>query len=301
MNIVKLKDKIKPGDDFFNEHLKGKYAWWVHMRFIIPFDHMGINGYIACEEDLRDLFRAPYGTEFRDTYDREMWDYVDQEGTDAANVINEFKMHNQYVSNPDITVGQVKNFRTWLATEILKFDSDNKGNQLYTMFDNTQTYVLQYYANNMYDDVIKKLSSIHYSTNQTQVKSTCGCSGVSLNELYEISNTCDPVSIYRKDIYNKMVLMFSDMSFWTQLSTEFINQFKKYIDNIIINKLPISINNQYITCDPCSSDNNNVQILNNLSTALGYMVDNQTTGHKNFIYTSLNAWATKLYENMQWI
>ena len=148
MNIVKLKDKIKPGDDFFNTYLKGKYAWWIHMRFIVPFEHMGVNGYIACEEDLRDLFRLPYGTEFRDTYDKEIWEYVDEDGTDAANLINTFKLHNQYVSDNDITVDQIKHFRSWLAQELLSMDVNNKGIQMYDLFTSSQTYVLQYYANN---------------------------------------------------------------------------------------------------------------------------------------------------------
>ena len=57
MNIVKLKDIIKPNDEFFNTYLKGKYAWWVHMRYIIPFEKMGIQGYIACEENIRLAYR----------------------------------------------------------------------------------------------------------------------------------------------------------------------------------------------------------------------------------------------------
>ena len=107
MNIVKLKDIIKPGDDFFNNYLKGKYAWWVHMRYIIPFDKMGVHGYIACEEDINDLFKPPYGTEFRDTYDQNMWPYIDEQATDSANCWHQFETKNKYSTTSNITINDV--------------------------------------------------------------------------------------------------------------------------------------------------------------------------------------------------
>lgn len=301
MNIVKLKDKIKPGDEFFNKYLKGKYAWWVHMRFIIPFEKMGVNGYIACEEDLRDLFRAPYGTEFRDTYDRDMWEYIDQEGTDAANVINKFEMHNRYVIDTDITVDQLKVFRTWLALELLTLDVNNRGEQMYDLFNNTQTYVLQYYASNMYDDVIKKLAEIGSpSYSESPKKSGCGCSGNSVSLIN--TNTCDPILLYRKDIYKRMVEMFSDIDFWTRFPKEFILEIKKYIDNIIIADLPLDASSQALSDCGCSKtiNNSNKDILKRLSEALKFLSEEQVQGRKNYISDALYDWASVLYERMYW-
>lgn len=301
MNIVKLKDKIKPGDEFFNKYLKGKYAWWVHMRFIVPFEKMGVNGYIACEEDLRDLFRAPYGTEFRDTYDRDMWGYIDQDGTDAANVINKFEMHNRYVVDTDITVDQLKVFRTWLALELLTLDANNRGEQMYDLFNNTQTYVLQYYASNMYDDVIKKLAEISSpSYSESPKKSGCGCSGISASLIS--TNTCDPILLYRKDIYKRMVEMFSDINFWTRFPKEFILEIKKYIDNIIIADLPLDASSQALGDCGCSKtiNNSNKDILKRLSEALKFLSEEQVQGRKNYISDALYDWASMLYERMYW-
>lgn len=307
MNIVKLKDIIKPNDPFFNKHLKGKYAWWVHMRYIIPFEHMGVQGYIACEENIEDLFKPPFKAEFRDTYDKEMWRYIDQEATDAANCITIYKSKNNYSPDADITAEEVKMFRTWLATELLKFDQNNKEEQLYNIFDFQQTQVLQYYKNLMYDDVIKVLSSIvGNGTMQLQPVKTlaCGCnSATDLSSLYLNSN-CDPVAIYRDSIYNKMVAMFSEIDFWLQFNEDFLNEFKKYIDNIISMNLSLSVSDKVNVFADCTCINNptntNQDILKKLSIALEYLKSGQTAGHKNYIADALREWSSKLYENMLW-
>ena len=80
MNIIKLQDKIMPEgcvkSSFFNKYLKGKYAYWVRMRYIVPFDTMGYDAYVACEEDINKLlpnengeYPRPYGCECLDLYD----------------------------------------------------------------------------------------------------------------------------------------------------------------------------------------------------------------------------------------
>lgn len=306
MNVVKLKDKIKPGDDFFNNYLKGKYAWWVHMRYIIPFECMGVQGYIACEENINDLFKPPYGTEFRDTYCKDMWPYIDQDATDAANCVNVFKMQNKYSADSDITADEVKLFRTWLATELLKFDQNNKEEQLNSIYTPKQTSVLMYYKNNMYDEVIKKLNEFSSNTIIQNVETKpCTCGSYSdLTALYTTASICDPISIYRKNIYNAMVDMFSNIEFWTQFNREFLNEMKKYIDNII--NMNLSLNNVeevnlYADCTCLnSSENSNQEILKRLSQSLQYMISNQVAGHKNFIADALYDWSAKLYEIMQW-
>ena len=72
MNIIKLKDVIMPDSmpqaEYFNKYLKGRYAYWVQMRYIVSFDHMRHEGYVACEEDITKLLQKekkkypkPYG------------------------------------------------------------------------------------------------------------------------------------------------------------------------------------------------------------------------------------------------
>lgn len=306
MNIVKLKDIIKPNDEFFNTYLKGKYAWWVHMRYIIPFEKMGIQGYIACEENICDLFKPPFGTEFRDTYEQEMWPYIDQTGTDIANSISLYKMKNKYSPDADITADEVKKFRTWLASELLKFDQDNKGKQMYSLYTTKVTHMLEYYTNNMFDEAIKRLSEFGNSVFISNINTKpCGCGSSDLSSLYNINNSiCDPIAIYRRDVYNVMVDTFSDIELWTKLPKEFIIEFKKYIDNIINMNLVLGISdyvNSFADCTCNGYDNsNNINILKKLSTSLSYIIDDKTAGHKNFIGDSFNEWAAKLYELMQW-
>ena len=63
-----------------------------------------------------------------------MWTYIDQEATDAANCVNTYKMKNSYAPDADITAEEVKLFRMWLATTLLLFDQNNRGQQLYNIF-----------------------------------------------------------------------------------------------------------------------------------------------------------------------
>lgn len=301
MNIVKLKDQIKPDDNFFNTYLKGKYAWWIHMRYIVPFDLMGVNGYIACEEDINDLFKPPFMAEFRDTYDQAMWPYIDEEATDAANQWNLYKTKNKYSTDPNITIDKVKLFRSWLATTILTFDMDSKGNQMHDELTVDQTWVLQYYANGMYDEVVKRLSlvgkKVLYDTN----KSTCGCN----NSTYLNLNvdTCDPLAAYKESIYNQMVDMFSEIEFWMKWDADFLKEFKKYIDNIVNLDLKLDYTEYvdvYADCTCMDNENTNIDILKRLKVALDYMINGKVAGHKNYISDALKDWASILYEKMQW-
>ena len=54
MNIVKLKDILMPSDyrisELFNTKLKGKYAYWVKMRYIFPLDSLDYKTYINYEQ-----------------------------------------------------------------------------------------------------------------------------------------------------------------------------------------------------------------------------------------------------------
>lgn len=330
MNIIKLKDIIMPGSDqksaFFNKYLKGKYAYWVQMRYIVPIglervdDHMiGMEheGYVACEEDITKLLQRedgswpkPYGSENIDLYsDPEFMKFIDEIETDRINSTVEYRLKNKYSPDEDITIDELKQFRTWLAKELLLMDQNELGVQKYQHFTPSETHVLEYYAKNMYDNTIKILGEFggqQVSFNEiTQNK--CGCNSSNLSSLYiNDINICDPISIYRKNIYNKMVEMFSNSIFWERWSKEFILEIKKYIDNIINMNFPLSnshLGNSFVDCGCLStndSQDNFIGILKRLSTSLDYMYNDKTNGHKNYINTSLNDWSSQLYENMQW-
>lgn len=328
MNIIKLADKIMPNDlpqaDLFNKYLRGKYAYWVQMRYIVPMGlHMendqliGMKheGYVACEEDITKLlarpdgsYNKPYGSPNIDVYESYMIDYIDSIETDRINSTKEFRLKNEYVPDNDITIDELKLFRTWLAKEIISLDTNELGQQKYLYFNELEYHVLQYYAQGMYDETIKILSD--FGTNHViynEVTKSCGCgSGTNLSSLYNSSlSICDPINIYRKNLYLKMVELFSKIEFWSQWPTEFILTFKGYIDNIIKLNLPLS-NSEFIesfkdcTCMSKSNQDILMEILKRLSQSLDYIAKGEISGHKNYIGDALKDWSSQLYENMQW-
>lgn len=315
MNIIKLKDKIMPAEhpqaDLFNNHLKGKYAYWVQMRYIVSFDHMEHEGYVACESDINKLFMtndnaSPFKAPSIDVI--EVLEYVDTIETDRINSTAEYRLKNTYSPDDDITIDELKLFRTWLAIQLLQMDQTELKEQRNALFTDTQTHILQYYAKDMYDDTVKILSEF----GQTQVTfgpldtSSCGCHSSNLSSLYNTELTvCDPLSVYRKNVYNKMIEMFSVESFWSQWSTEFINEFKKYIDNIIKCNFVLSTTEWYSEFVDCGCQNKSeqdkaIEILKRLSVSLGYIRDGQVQGHKNYINDALYDWSSLLYEKMKW-
>lgn len=320
MNIIKLKDIIMPEDqpmaEYFNKYLKGKYAYWIQMRYIVSFDHMRHEGYVACEEDITKLLQKedgsypkPYGAPTFDVYDMNIMKYVDSAETDRVNSTIEFRMKNSYSPDNDITIDELKLFRTWLAQELLKMDQTELGEQKKSYFTYEQTHILEYYANNMYNDIIKTLSTFGVSTQyiSSLTSSTCGCMhGTNLSSLYNTElNVCDPINVYRKNIYDKMVEMFSVVEFWSQWSTEFINEIQKYIDNIIKCNFILTQSewqSEFVDCgcQNTSEQEKAIEILKRFSVALGYIKNEQIIGHKNYINDALYDWASLLYEKMHW-
>lgn len=320
MNIIKLKDILMPDkynmSEMYNMHLKGKYAYWIQMRYIVPFEFMGHEGYVACEEDITKLlmkadgtYPKPYGCPYIDMYDEDkcIMRYIDLEETDIANNISKYRTANDQTTDFDITISELKLFRKKLATMILDYNNiyiNDSG----SLVDSVEESVLRYYMNDMYDEVVKGLLMFgNQQVTLSTVDTTCGCcSSTTLTSLNSGSlNICDPLSIYRKSIYNKMVTMFSDVEFWKRWPNELLVVMKKYIDNIL--KVGLNVNNN--TVDPsiyrdctCSNSNTNTNqnILEKLSKSLDYMIEGQEKSHYNYIKDSLYKWASLLYEYMQW-
>jgi hypothetical protein len=339
MNIIKFNDILMPeigefaneisipiyknmdlvGEDtmtiasFYNKHLKGKYAYWIQMRYVVSFDHMRHEGYVACEEDVNALLQRedgtwpkPYGAPALDIYMGGLMEYVDEIETDKINSTVEFRLRNKYVTDEDITVDEIKQFRTWLAMELLKMDQTELGEPKHSKFTPIEEHVLEYYASGTYDSTIKILSEFGSSdVTYTHIGSDCGCAGSNLSSLYStsLSPLCDSITIYRKNIKLKMVEMFSNIDFWAQWSPEFIGVFKKYIDNIIQLGFVVGErdSDRFKDCT-CKSNTSNIHndILERLSMALGYIMKNDICGHKNYIYDALYDWSSQLYEFMIW-
>lgn len=260
-------------------------------------------------------------------------EYVDIEETSNANSVVLFLAANKYSSDEDITVEELKKFRTWLATYLLYFDQDDEGKQQYKIFDEETTHMLLYYKKEMYDDVIKYLSKFSDQTfTLVSTVSSCGCNslgtvggtvvntlpytnlkmtscGCNTNALSgnKAIDRCDPIMIYRKNIYLKMVKTFSVIDFWKTFGKNFLTDFKKYIDGIIKLNLPLTTSTFISTFADCGCLNQadaeqlkNISILKDLSRSIQYLIDDQESGNKNFIQNTLQSWSSLLYESMRW-
>ena len=334
MNIVKFKDIVLTDADIekyqldtdqielFNNKFKAKYTYCINWTYCVSFEDISIDQVLTVsrQPDLIDEYVYLL-------YDK-IKDLIDIIETEKINSINKYKEFNTFTPDTDITVEELKRFRTWLAEKLLTLtdlDDDNK-------------HVLEYYKNGMTDVVIKYLNVFGNTTlalettsstsscgcNKTSqsviastvTSSSCGCNSGNLSSLYlQGISKCDPLFIYKKNIYLKMVEMFSNIDFWTSLPVEFIVEIKKYIDNIIklnFDLVKYTFVIDYAECG-CVSESQAAQTrqinrLNNLSTALSYIIgeidiDEGTagvTGHKQSINSALNEWATYLYEIMEW-
>lgn len=314
MNIIKLKDQLRPGDDLFNTYLKGKFAYWIQMRYIVPFDFIDNGQYVEMENDITKLTGwRESGLNQPDPY---YWDlqsgnieaWVDVEGTEDANSLNRFLVHNKFTADSDITLDEIKRFRTWLAETLLSFDRRDDGTQKQSLFNEDVTEMLNYYAHGMYDQCVKALNKLGTSIAVNRLTmNDCGCAaGGNLAGLYNESLTnCDPLYAYRKYIYELMVTQFSSVDFWAQFPEIFIKEFKRYIDNIIQLNLPLkgaAWISTFVDCTCHASTDQMVfvEILQRLSKALEYIMCGDLTGNLNFISKALRDWSSELYEVMEW-
>ena len=105
-----------------------------------------------------------------------------------------------------------------------------------------------------------------------------------------------------------MISIFSNIDWWLDFDPEFLEMFKTYIDNIIKINFPFGISSviddDYVECG-CNITSNTLQQraierLNRLSESLKMMINNDVSGHRNYITSALADWATYLYEIMEW-
>jgi hypothetical protein len=317
MNIIKLKDLLMPENsnmaEFFNKNLKGKYAYWVQMRYIFPLESLDYKTYIQYEQYDRIKMLGDDVLPHIDLYSEECCmhdfaqEYVDQDVTELINSTTNYTNANAYIADFDIDITKLRRFRSWLAEEILKLSTNMETGEYMSNLTDNQIHVLEYYKNNMYNDVIKHLNEFGYDNAfiSNQQNTTCGCCNNSSN-LYALSDhlVCNALDIYVKNLHNLMVITFEDVNFWLQFTKEFILLFKKYIDNIIKTGLIINRDEKsslYTECI-CHSGKNDAsnEILRNLSEALEYMINDEVSNHSNFIHDALYNWAEYLYDKMSW-
>lgn len=228
---------------------------------------------------------------------------------------------NEFTPDDNITIDELKRFRKWLASILL----ENEPLIQEWPTEDLLRIMLTYYKQDMKDSTIEMLAFmapymeqrelVIGSNNQTRMGflgislgAGCGCSNNGLANYTGIAANaaCDPIGMYRTAIYNYMVDTFSNLNYWTQ-QVEICIEMKKYIDGILKAGFPLSSNIvDTITDCSCSSVDTDAEatyrkMLENLSTSLQYIIDDEISGNKNFILTSFNNWAVYLYEHMYWV
>jgi hypothetical protein len=270
-----------------------------------------------CYEQFDDIdFLKPDTLQHIDLYSEECCmyhfyqKYIDCEATDMANTVrlNEYKIANNYTTDAEIDINKIRNFRAWLAEEILKLNTCVDGTYLNNISEN-QIHMLNFYKNDMYNDVVKQLM-IFGQENAFTINTdsnSCGCCVTNISGLYNYHNglSCNALDTYIKNLHILMVQTFENINFWMSFNKDFIAVFKKYIDNII--KTGLIVNTQkenalkgYVTCNCNNNTDAATILLRNLSDALQYIIDDETAGHYNFIHDALYNWAEQLYDKMSW-
>lgn len=316
MNIIKLRDIVMPSEcrfsQFFNEKLKGKYAYWVKMRYIFPLDSLDYRTYIKYEQ-LDEVFLLgadilPHIDLYSDECNMFSFaqEYIDHDATELANAVSDYRTANDYVADADIDITKLRRFRSWLASEILMFNTNADGEYIDNLSSH-QLHMLEYYKNDMYNDVVKQLTVFGTENVFTVATPNGCCCNNNVSSLYNITNSntvCNALDIYTKNVHTLMVQTFEDVTFWSQFNKDFIGVFKRYIDNIIKTQLIITkpaTSPVYVNCN-CNDGaiNTTNGMLQNLSEALGYIINDEVRGHANFIHSALYNWAEHLYDHMSW-
>jgi hypothetical protein len=306
MNIVKFKDIYlkdlqqftQDEMDWFNDNLKGKYAYALNWNWVIPFSAMTVSEFVE-----NSRLNTPDGF---DNYPYDKFEeFVDLEFTEKANSIDKYVALNKFSGKTELTIEDVKKFRTWLASTLLAIKDEES-------MDRGEKPMLEYYANNMYDTTVENLSifSVIEPQYSTIMSSTCGCVKTgSIGSISAIGAVCDPLAMYRRGIYDLMVKLWSDHHYWIDLeSDDFLTEFKRYIDAVISYNMPLYIvdwTNVFADCTCLNQDDAlqmaGIKAMSNLSQALQYMIDGETNGHKNFIDSALRVFASQYYERMYWL
>ena len=308
MNIVKFQDTIlnesnnnhmfsEEKVNLFNNKLKGKYAYAINFKFVVPFEDITFEQYYEISKNESAIEGITY-IELNNVLE-----FIDQSKSQLANSITVFEEANKFTTDSDITLDELKRFRTWLADMLYTLFNDN--------LDSITKEMLNYYREEMRDDTIEHLSYFANGTEHDLISttniSTCGCQNQTqmLNNQYTISS-CNPIYIYRKGVYEKMVSIFSDIDFWLKLNKDFLNEIKRYIDGIIKCNLPLYTSQFSTELHDCgcltqnSAQEERMQILKDLSVCFDFLATDNYISKKNYISLTLNKWSSLLYEKMRW-
>ena len=310
--------------EYFNNMLRNKYAYAIHWTHILPMaDNSGSipTGDPFNPGDELNYVNVEVGTVVVEDLLKfdDLRDWIDPVRT--LNVLQNDKIKydylNEFTPDNDITIEELKVFRTWLAS-ILSANTPvvnnwDKPEMLVAMLtyykqnlEDTTTKILSGFANYMQDSVLvatTKDKRVNLAT--LPLSAGCGCNGGVQGVGVTAVSGCNPLQLYRNAIYNYMVETFSNIYYWTD-QVEICVEMKKYLEGILKVGLPLGskIIDPYADCG-CNTLDADSQIryrkmIEALIQSLTYIIEGKISGNQNYIATSFSNWATYLYEYMYW-
>lgn len=310
--------------EYFNNILRNKYAYAIHWMYILPMVYA--DGDIPTGDPFNPGVELNYVNVERGSavvegllrFD-DLREWIDQVRTLSILQNDKIKYDylNEFTPDDDITIEELKVFRTWLASILLAntpvVNNWNNPDMLVTMLayykqnlEDATTKILSGFSNYMQDNVLvatTKDKPINLAT--LPLSAGCGCYGGVQGVGVTAVSGCDPLQLYRNAIYNYMVETFSNIKYWMD-QVEICVEMKKYLEGILKVGLPLGskIIDPYADCG-CNTLDADSQIryrkmIEALIQSLTYIIEDKVSGNQNYIITAFSNWATYLYEYMYW-
>ena len=313
---------------YFNTYLRNKYAWCIHWEWVIPLeltdgsgDLFPLGNPLDLEPEYPSYVAAEHGNFDPHEYfylPKTLTQWVD-EVTTVRLMQNErikFNYLNEFTPDDDITIDELKVFRTWLAQILLantplieEWPDSKKLVNMLTYYvqgmKDTTTDNLNDFAVYMTTGILVSGVGVQNVMNMARIGLSAGCGCNSAQGVGNIGLTggCDPLQMYRNAIYNYMVQTFSNINYWME-QVEICGEMRKYIRGILQAGLPLGskVIDPYADCgcNTFGSQDRYVKMLEALIQALTYIIEGQVAGNRNYITTAFSNWATYLYEYMYW-
>lgn len=286
MNIIKFKDQIHPTDVVFNHLLKGKYAYCVQFRYVVPFEYMNLDDYIEAEQSPR--FDKKYHlSRYWDLRECELDAYIDEEGTEEANSIKFYLTHNAHSTNGDLTIDDIRRTRTRIAEVLITIDTTNSD-------------LWDYYCKGMYNDVVRQLITYNDYTN-VNITNDCGCSGAikAFNPNTTNIVSCSPLESYRAGMRNHLYKVVTNIEYWSNMPDNVIRLVVSYLNNIKKTGLYPKVSNTFKDIYSDCKTQGNPEYFKNLDHIIeAFILILEGSDRLNYIKMGLDKFAN-MYETLE--